>query len=44
MIALGKINVAPLVTHRFSLEDTLAAFETAKSGVGVKVMIDCAKH
>ncbi|WAR07450.1 DHSO-like protein [Mya arenaria] len=44
MISCGKINVAPLVTHRFTLEDTLAAFETARSGVGVKVMIDCAKH
>ncbi|KAH3725259.1 hypothetical protein DPMN_051094 [Dreissena polymorpha] len=43
MIACGKINVAPLVTHRFRLEETLDAFRCAKSGVGVKVMIDCAQ-
>lgn len=43
MISCGKINVAPLVTHRFTLEETLQAFETARSGVGVKVMIDCAR-
>ena len=44
MISCGKINVKPLVTHRFTLEETLQAFETAKSGAGVKVMIDCSKQ
>ena len=43
MISCGKINVKPLVSHRFTLEQTLQAFETAKSGAGVKVMIDCSK-
>jgi L-iditol 2-dehydrogenase len=43
LIASGKIDVAPLVTHRFALEDALKAFETAKTGAGgaIKVMIDC---
>ena len=44
MISCGKINVKPLVSHRFTLEETLQAFETAKSGAGVKVMIDCSKQ
>lgn len=43
MISCGKINVAPLVTHRYTLEETMQAFEMSKSGQGVKVMIDCAK-
>jgi len=37
----GLIDVKPMITHRFKLEDTLAAFEMAKSGKGIKVMIDC---
>jgi len=43
LIASGKVNVKPLITHRFSLEETLNAFETAKTGAGgaIKVMIDC---
>ncbi|XP_046553941.1 sorbitol dehydrogenase-like [Haliotis rubra] len=44
MISSGKINVKPLVTHRFQLEETLDAFNTAKSGVGVKVMINCQRQ
>ncbi|KAK3087107.1 hypothetical protein FSP39_001804 [Pinctada imbricata] len=43
MISCGKIDVKPMITHDFSLEDTLKAFETAKSGLGVKVMIDCGR-
>ncbi|XP_041362944.1 sorbitol dehydrogenase-like [Gigantopelta aegis] len=41
MIAADKVDVKPLITHRFKLEQTLEAFETAKSGKGVKVMINC---
>lgn len=43
MIASGKVNVKPLITHRFKLEETLKAFETARTGAGgaVKVMISC---
>ncbi|XP_076465597.1 sorbitol dehydrogenase-like [Babylonia areolata] len=41
MVASGKVNVKPLVTHRFSLEQSLEAFEAAKRGEGVKIMISC---
>ena len=37
----GKIDLKKLVTHRFPLEQTLEAFEVAKSGRGIKVVIDC---
>lgn len=39
MVASGKVNVKPLVTHHFALEDTLEAYEVAKAGAGIKVMI-----
>ncbi|KAI8434441.1 hypothetical protein MSG28_012466 [Choristoneura fumiferana] len=39
MVASGKINVKPLVTHHFALEDTLKAYEVARQGAGIKVMI-----
>ncbi|XP_061719824.1 sorbitol dehydrogenase-like [Cydia pomonella] len=39
MVASGKINVKPLVTHHFSLEETVEAYETARRGAGIKVMI-----
>lgn len=43
MIATGKINVKPLITHHFKLEETVQAFETARTGAGgaIKVMISC---
>ena len=43
MVASGKVDVRPLITHRFSLEQTLEAFETAKTGAGgaIKVVIKC---
>jgi len=43
MVASGKVDVKPLITHRFKLEETLQAFETAKTGSGgaIKVMIKC---
>ncbi|MPC76215.1 Sorbitol dehydrogenase [Portunus trituberculatus] len=43
MIASGKINVKPLITHRFKLEESIKAFETAATGAGgaIKVMISC---
>ncbi|RWS16313.1 sorbitol dehydrogenase-like protein [Dinothrombium tinctorium] len=44
LVASGKVNVKPLITHRFTLEETLKAFETAKNGEGIKVMINCAKN
>jgi L-iditol 2-dehydrogenase len=44
MVASGRVNVKPLVTHRFKLEESLKAFETAKTGAGnaIKVVIKCA--
>ncbi|XP_031840122.2 sorbitol dehydrogenase isoform X1 [Nomia melanderi] len=42
LLSSQKIDVKPLITHNYKLEDTVAAFETAKSGQGViKVMIHC---
>ena len=43
MVASGRVDVKPLITHRFQLEDTIKAFETAKTGAGgaIKVMIKC---
>ena len=46
MVASGRVNVKPLITHRFQLEQTLQAFETAKTGAGnaIKVMIKCSEQ
>lgn len=43
MVASGKVNVKPLVTHRFKLASAVEAFQTAKTGAGgaIKVVIDC---
>ncbi|KAJ8247814.1 hypothetical protein GJAV_G00250820, partial [Gymnothorax javanicus] len=41
MLASKKLNVAPLVTHRFPLEQAVQAFETTRQGLGVKVMLKC---
>lgn len=41
MLASKRVNVAPLVTHRFPLERALEAFETTMRGEGVKVMLKC---
>ncbi|NWH74881.1 DHSO dehydrogenase, partial [Piaya cayana] len=41
LLASKRINVKPLVTHRFPLEKALDAFETTKRGEGVKVMLKC---
>ncbi|XP_034833443.1 sorbitol dehydrogenase-like [Maniola hyperantus] len=39
LVASGKINLKPLVTHHFSLEESLEAYEVARRGLGIKVMI-----
>ncbi|KAF5307423.1 hypothetical protein FQR65_LT06937 [Abscondita terminalis] len=41
LVATGKVNVKPLITHNFKMEDTLAAFHTSKTGEGnaIKVLI-----
>ncbi|KAM9374864.1 sorbitol dehydrogenase [Phaethornis superciliosus] len=41
LLASKRINIKPLVTHRFPLEKALEAFETTKRGEGVKVMLKC---
>ena len=45
MVASGKIDVKPLITHHYTLDQTLDAFERAKTGEGgaIKVMIHCEK-
>ncbi|XP_055332429.1 sorbitol dehydrogenase-like [Paramacrobiotus metropolitanus] len=44
MVASGRVNVKPLITHRYALEQALEAFETARIGAGIKVMIDCSRQ
>jgi L-iditol 2-dehydrogenase len=41
LVKTGKVNVKPLVTHHYTIEDTLKAFNTAKTGEGnpIKVLI-----
>jgi L-iditol 2-dehydrogenase len=39
MVASGLINVKPLVTHHFDMEQTLEAYDTTLKGNGIKVMI-----
>lgn len=41
LVETGKINLRPLVTHRFRLEDSVKAFETCCKGEGVKIVIKC---
>ncbi|KFV66071.1 Sorbitol dehydrogenase, partial [Dryobates pubescens] len=41
LLASRRIDVRPLVTHRFPLERALEAFETTRRGEGVKVMLKC---
>lgn len=40
MVSSGKINVRDLVSHRFEFENSIKAFETARSGDALKVMIN----
>jgi L-iditol 2-dehydrogenase len=43
LVASGKVDVKKLITHRYKIEDTIQAFETARTGAGgaIKVMISC---
>lgn len=36
----GKIDVKPIVTHRYKVEDFQAAYEMSKSGKGLKIVIE----
>ncbi|RZF49120.1 hypothetical protein LSTR_LSTR008406 [Laodelphax striatellus] len=46
MISSGKLNLKRLITHKFKLEETLEAFDIARTGKGnpIKVMIYCDKN
>ncbi|XP_072527146.1 sorbitol dehydrogenase [Salminus brasiliensis] len=44
MLASKRVNVKPLVTHRFPLEQAVQAFETTRQGLGIKVMLKCDKN
>ena len=39
LIASGRLDVRPLITHSFALDDALTAFDTAESGTAIKVAI-----
>ncbi|XP_059802589.1 sorbitol dehydrogenase-like [Hypanus sabinus] len=41
MLALNRVDVKPLVTHRFPLNEIHKAFETASKGTGTKVVLKC---
>lgn len=46
MIATGQVNAKPLITHRYKLEDSLKAFEHARTmrDGAVKIMVHCAQE
>jgi len=43
LVASGKVNVKPLITHRFALENSQQAFDASGAGNNgaIKVMISC---
>ena len=43
LVASGRINVKPLVTHRYKLQDAMDAFETCRTqrDGSIKVMVKC---
>ncbi|XP_011873891.1 PREDICTED: sorbitol dehydrogenase [Vollenhovia emeryi] len=43
LVASGKVDVKPLITHNYKIEETKQAFETSRTGAGgaIKVMIHC---
>jgi len=44
LIASGRIDVKPLITHRYNINEAVQAFEMAESGQAIKVMIQCGKE
>jgi len=40
MAASGQVHLAPLITHRFPLEQVTEAFATAQRREGVKVIVE----
>jgi L-iditol 2-dehydrogenase len=43
LVASGAVKVKSLVSHRFPLKEAVKAFEVAKAGTGIKVIIQCDK-
>ncbi|XP_045165084.2 sorbitol dehydrogenase-like isoform X2 [Mercenaria mercenaria] len=43
MVASGQVNLKPLLTHMFALEQANEAFKTAETKECMKVMIKCSK-
>jgi L-iditol 2-dehydrogenase len=43
LIASGRVNVKPLISHHFKMEESAEAFDTAEKGKGnaIKVIIHC---
>lgn len=41
LVETGKIDLRPLITHRFRLEQAPQAFEACLRGEGVKILIGC---
>lgn len=43
LVSSGKLNVKPLITHKYKIEDALTAFEMASSltSGAIKVQIEC---
>ena len=39
MVASGSVNVKPLITHTYKLEESLQAFERAKTGEGGAIKV-----
>jgi L-iditol 2-dehydrogenase len=39
LIASGRIDVKPLITHRYTINEAVQAFEMAESGQAIKVMV-----
>ncbi len=39
LIASGRIDVKPLITHRYTINESVQAFEMAESGQAIKVMV-----
>jgi len=47
LVASGKVNVKPLITHRFKLEESEKAFATtgnSSTDNAIKVMISCQRE
>ncbi|XP_012938337.1 sorbitol dehydrogenase [Aplysia californica] len=43
-MATGKVNAKQLITHRFSLENAIEAYNAALRREGVKIIIDCTRN